>query len=203
MSQIREAIAMGCDEGTLLLYPEPDSLDASSCATIFSEWLRNQQYDVLMSSCCTADSQAIQIGILTATMLKIPAASYVHEIRPIEQQNTLWIKQQFEDYSQNLKIVLPCLLSVLPKRNQTFYMSVDGIAKAYSVQIPVVSVDEMLNQKGIARARELVKIRRYDTLDKKSRKKGRVLTVPVDESIDAIMELLVENHVLRNCQQLI
>ena len=164
-------------------------MHGSSCATIFSEWIKEQEYDVLI-----VDSDIIQIGILTAGMLKIPAVSYVYEIRPIEQQHTLWIRQQFEHYFQNLKIMSPCLLSVLPKQNQSFYMNVDGITKAYSIQIPVISVDKILQQKGI----KIIKTHQYNCTQKESRHLGRVLSVPVDKAINAILELLLENHILNN-----
>lgn len=202
ITQIREAMAMGCDEGTLLSYPAPQTLDGAACSSILAAFLQDCSYDVLMGSSYAVDSDAIQTGLLLAGKLGLPSASYVEEITPVFQPErgqeigSLTIRRQFEDGAYQLKLPIPCFISALPRPNQPFYMTAHGISRAYRAEIPVISVSDLLGQNGLPPAEQLVKIRIYDSCMKKPRERGRVLTVPTAEAVRAMMDLMIKNHIL-------
>jgi electron transfer flavoprotein beta subunit len=214
ITQIREAMAMGCDEGTLLSYPEPQTLDGAACSSILAAFLRNCSYDALISSSYAVDSDAIQTGLLLAGKLSLPSASYVEDITPVFQEGqehiqedqagspegakpvSLVVRRKFEDCVYKLKLPLPCLVSALPRPNQPFYMTAQGISRAYRSEIPVVSVSELLERSGLPPAEQFIKIHIHDSHMKKPRERGRVLTVPTAEAVQAMMDLMIKNHIL-------
>ena len=202
ITQIREAMAMGCDEGALLSCPAPQTLDGAACSSILAAFLKDCSYDVLMGSSYAVDSDAIQTALLLAGKLGLPSASYVEEISPVfapgngQEIGFLTVRRQFEDGACQLKLPIPCLISALPRPNQPFYMTAQGISRAYREKIPVISVSELLEQNGLPPAEPLVKIHILDSRMKKPRERGRVLTVPTAEAVQAMMDLMIKNHIL-------
>lgn len=197
MTQIREAMSLGCDGGVLLSVDEPDKLDAAACASVFAAYLDEQRYDAIVTSCYAIDSDAIQLGLILAGKLRLPFASYAEEIKPgPEGTETLWVKRKFEDCVYSLSIPMPCLVSALPKPNQPLYMTPMEISRAYRTEIPEISAEELLARKGLPSALKLARVRVLESAVHKPRNRGNILTVSTKEAVDAIMDTMMKHHIL-------
>ena len=69
-------------------------------------------------------------------------------------------------------------------------MTADGITRAYSMKIPVIEADKALCSGNPS----CLTLLRSDK--KKERHHGTVLTVPTEEAITAIMDIMHKNHII-------
>lgn len=212
LSQVREAISLGCDEGVLVCSEHADRLDAAACAKLLSavvspltesaDKAKPETFDVIFTSCYAADADAIQTGLLLAGLLGIPHASFISEVCP-EQINpsadeacVLLIKRQIEDRHQLLHIKTPCLISALPLLGKPIYATADGITRAYTADIKTVSDETLLPQFQVSCPEALLAIVRRRHFQKEARRKGTVLTVSTEEAVDAVLAKIREHHLL-------
>lgn len=217
---LREAVAMGCDDALLIRAGDsipPIQTDAPSsridapssqtgapsllpegfrcsdpafCASVLAAALRPLRFDIVFAGCYAVDADAIQIGFLLAERLHLPEAGYAEEIT-LTEETTVQVKRQFEDRVQLLELPLPCLISALPQPGKRIYPTAEGVTRAYSMNIPVLSVGELgLSEEPIA------SVRLFRSHAKKERKRGTVLTVPTEEAVTAILDTMIKNHIL-------
>ena len=66
----------------------------------------------------------------------------------------------------------------------------DGVTRAYAMEIPVIPACEDLN------AGEESFVTLLSSCRKKERKRGTVLTVPTEEAINAVMDIMHKNHII-------
>lgn len=69
-------------------------------------------------------------------------------------------------------------------------MTADGVTRAYAMEIPVIPACEALN------AGEESFVTLLSSCRKKERKRGTVLTVPTEEAISAVMDIMHKNHII-------
>lgn len=196
MTMIREALSLGCDAGVLLSCPETARLDAAASAGIFAAYMKQQKFDLIVTSCYAVDSDAIQTGLLLGAKLGLAAASYVEDMVGVENHSSLIVKRKVETGSCRLLLPLPCLVSALPKPNQPLYMTPMEIARAYRTEIPVVPVDTLLKEQGLPAATALTKVQVLSSAARKPRSRGHVLTVSTAEAVHAIMDTMLRSHIL-------
>lgn len=204
MTLIREALAMGCDEGALICTDHLAEPDAAACAQLLSaainEYCKSSQktFDVIFTGCYAADADAIQMGLLLAGSLALPHASFVSDAAP-ERSNegsALIVKRQMEDRLQIFSLKPPCLISALPLPNKPIYPTADGISRAYASDISVWKARELALQLPVSRAEDRSVLQKVKHYKKELRKKGTVLTVSTEQGVEAILAKIREHHLL-------
>lgn len=108
-----EALALGVDEAYLLsdrLFAGADVLSTSY--TIAHGILKIEgDYDLILCGKQTTDGDTAQVGPSVAEHLGLPHLSFVNEITEIKD-NSLVVKQDFQDYSLKIEVQYPCLITV-------------------------------------------------------------------------------------------
>ena len=197
MTLIREAIAMGCDSGALIECVPAETLDALTLAKLLMAAVSDEVYDIIYTGCYAADADAVQMGLLLAGLLHLPHASYVSHVWLEDRHpDSLYLKRQMEDRFQILRLSLPCLVSALPLPGKPIYSTVDGITKAYSSDINVISASKLLKRLHVEQYDALFKIKCCRHFVKDATKRGEILTVPADEAVEAIIEKIKSHHLL-------
>ena len=155
---VRREMAMGANNGLMLVDPVFEGSDGRGLATILKAAVEKGQYDLILCG-AQADDGAAQVGGMLAAMLDWPYASLVNMIEV--KDNTLRIGREIEGGNQEInEIALPCILSVQTGINEPRYVGIRGIRKVASVEIPVMnaaalSVDTAVVGRNGARVKRL------------------------------------------------
>jgi electron transfer flavoprotein beta subunit len=192
---LREAIAMGADNGILVTDRVLGGADTWATSTTIAGAIRNLDYDIIITGRQAIDGDTAQVGPQIAEHLGLPVISYAQEIKI--EDNAVVVKRQYDDGYHMLKAQMPCLITALSELNEPRYMTPGGIFDAVEADITVwgranlVDVDDSnLGLKGsptkIAKASDKVR-------------KGageKVVPDSPDEAVSYIVGKLKDKHVL-------
>ena len=193
---LREAIAMGADNGILVTDRVLGGADTWATSTTIAGAIRNiKDYDIIITGRQAIDGDTAQVGQQIAEHLGIPVISYAEGIE-VEGDSVI-VKRQYEDRHHMLKAKMPVLITALSELNEPRYMTPGGIFDACDAEITtwgranLVDVEDGdLGLKGsptkIAKASDKVR-------------KGageKVTPDSPDEAVDYIMDKLLTKHVI-------
>ena len=193
---LREAIAMGADNGILVTDRVLGGADTWATSTTIAGAIRNiKDYDIIITGRQAIDGDTAQVGPQIAEHLGIPVISYAEGIEV--DGDSVIVKRQYEDRHHMLKAKMPVLITALSELNDPRYMTPGGIFDAVDAEITtwgranLVDVEDGdLGLKGsptkIAKASDKVR-------------KGageKVTPDSPDEAVDYIMDKLLTKHVI-------
>ena len=193
---LREAIAMGADNGILVTDRVLGGADTWATSTTIAGAIRNiKDYDIIITGRQAIDGDTAQVGPQIAEHLGIPVISYAEGIEV--DGDSVIVKRQYEDRHHMLKAKMPVLITALSELNEPRYMTPGGIFDACDAEITtwgranLVDVEDGdLGLKGsptkIAKASDKVR-------------KGageKVTPDSPDEAVDYIMDKLLIKHVI-------
>ena len=193
---LREAIAMGADNGILVTDRVLGGADTRATSTTIAGAIRNiKDYDIIITGRQAIDGDTAQVGPQIAEHLGIPVISYAEGIEV--DGDSVIVKRQYEDRHHMLKAKMPVLITALSELNEPRYMTPGGIFDACDAEITtwgranLVDVEDGdLGLKGsptkIAKASDKVR-------------KGageKVTPDSPDEAVDYIMDKLLTKHVI-------
>ena len=193
---LREAIAMGADNGILVTDRVLGGADTWATSTTIAGAIRNiKDYDIIITGRQAIDGDTAQVGPQIAEHLGIPVISYAEGIEV--DGDSVIVKRQYEDRHHMLKAKMPVLITALLELNEPRYMTPGGIFDACDAEITtwgranLVDVEDGdLGLKGsptkIAKASDKVR-------------KGageKVTPDSPDEAVDYIMDKLLTKHVI-------
>ena len=193
---LREAIAMGADNGILVTDRVLGGADTWATSTTIAGAIRNiKDYDIIITGRQAIDGDTAQVGPQIAEHLGIPVISYAEGIEV--DGDSVIVKRQYEDRHHMLKAKMPVLITALSELNEPRYMTPGGIFGACDAEITtwgranLVDVEDGdLGLKGsptkIAKASDKVR-------------KGageKVAPDSPDEAVDYIMDKLLTKHVI-------
>ncbi len=193
---LREAIAMGADNGILVTDRVLGGADTWATSTTIAGAIRNiKDYDIIITGRQAIDGDTAQVGPQIAEHLGIPVISYAEGIEV--DGDSVIVKRQYEDRHHMLKAKMPVLITALSELNEPRYMTPGGIFDACDAEITtwgranLVDVEDGdLGLKGsptkIAKASDKVR-------------KGageKVTPDSPDEAVDYIMDKLLTKHVI-------
>lgn len=140
---LREAIAMGCDDGILITGKEFKGSDTWATSFVLSNAIRKVgSYDLVLAGERATDGDTGQVGPGIASFLGIPLATYTSKIVEIAGSSII-VERLVEDGYETLKMPLPCLLTVVKEISYPRLPTLRGKQKAKKVEIPVWSADDM------------------------------------------------------------
>ena len=193
---LREAIAMGADNGILVTDRVLGGADTWATSTTIAGAIRNiKDYDIIITGRQAIDGDTAQVGPQIAEHLGIPVISYAEGIEV--DGDSVIVKRQYEDRHHMLKAKMPVLITALSELNEPRYMTPGGIFDACDAEITtwgranLVDVEDGdLGLKGsptkIAKASDKVR-------------KGageKVTPDSPDEAVDYIKDKLLTKHVI-------
>lgn len=193
---LREALAMGADDAYLLSAREFGGSDTYATATIIAAALKKIGFDLVITGRQAIDGDTAQVGPQIAEQLGVPQVSYVEELSV--GADSLIVKRQFEDHAHILKVHLPCLITALSELNEPRYMHVGSIVDAYEKAITVWGFDDLkdaLNPAWIGLKGSPTNV--FQSFGKQPKGAGTMLTgLSADEAVAAIMEKLIQRHII-------
>ena len=141
-SALREALAMGADEGILLsdkVFAGSDTIATSYVLAKAIEKIKN--YDLIICGRQAIDGDTAQIGPQIAELLNLPQITYVQKITINEK--SLTAERALEDGYELIEAQLPLLLTVVKEINKARYPALKGINESFKKNMSVWSAKDI------------------------------------------------------------
>lgn len=194
---IREALAMGCDDGVLISGREFGGSDTLATSTIIAAGIKTLDYDLIITGRQAIDGDTAQVGPQIAEHLGLPQVSYAEGIE-VENEHSLIVKRQFEDRYQRVRIKTPCVITALTELAEPRYMTVGGTIDAYAKEIKVLGFEELkdkLNPEHIGLKGSPTNV--VKSFTKQAKGAGTVLKdASAEEAVQAIIAKLEEKYII-------
>ncbi len=188
---LRRALAMGCDDAFHLSDDAFEGSDGWGIAQILAATLNGKSFDLLLFGTVSADEGAGQVGGFVAGMMDLPLVSLATALDV--DGNKATVRHEVENGLERvLEVDLPAVVTVQTGIYEPRYVSIRGIRKVSSVEIPVQGVSDLgleASQVGAGGAR--VKL---EELSLPPQGQGaQILEGSDGEMIDKLIDLLQEN----------
>ncbi|MDY4080629.1 MAG: electron transfer flavoprotein subunit beta/FixA family protein [Candidatus Metalachnospira sp.] len=194
---IREALAMGCDDGILISGREFGGSDTLATSTIIAAGIKTLDYDLIITGRQAIDGDTAQVGPQIAEHLGLPQVSYAEDIQ-VESENSIIVRRQFEDRYQKIRIKTPCVITALSELAEPRSMSVGGPIDAYAQEIKVlgcVELKDKLNPEHIGLKGSPTNV--VQSFTKQAKGAGTVLkNASAEEAVQAIIAKLEEKYII-------
>ena len=114
---LREAIAMGADEGYMLTGPEFENSDAHATAAALAMGIKKiGQFDVILCGETSEDQYSFQVGPRTAEILNLPQMTYA--VKVTIQDGKIVAERSLEDSYETVESKLPVFITVSREINE-------------------------------------------------------------------------------------
>ena len=193
---LREAMAMGADNGILVTDRVLGGADTWATSTTIAGAIRNiKDYDIIITGRQAIDGDTAQVGPQIAEHLGIPVISYAEGIEV--DGDSVIVKRQYEDRHHMLKAKMPVLITALSELNEPRYMTPGGIFDACDAEITTWGRADLVdvNDGDLGLKGSPTKIAKAS--DKVRKGAGEKVTPDSpDEAVDYIMDKLLTKHVI-------
>ena len=136
--ELKEAIAMGCDDAVLLSDRAFAGSDTWATAYTLAKAIEKiGAFDLVLCGKQAMDGDTGQVGPGIANQLGIPQLTYVFRIGEIDlEESSITVERLLEEGREVVCAPLPVLLTVVKDINQPRYPTFRGIRKARRMEIP-------------------------------------------------------------------
>ena len=132
---VKQAVAMGADEGILLKDPGFEDSDTYATAYILAEAIKKiSAFDLILCGRQAADWDVGQVGVGVAELLEIPCVSIAQKIEVSDGR--VMVERLVEGGYDVMEVTLPALITVSNEINKPRYPTLRGIMAAGKKQIP-------------------------------------------------------------------
>jgi len=138
---VREAIAMGCDNGVLISGREFAGSDTWATAYTLAGAARALgPFDLIFCGERATDGETGQVGPMVGAMMQIPILTYVSRIE-LQDADTLFAHRAIEGGHEVVRCPLPALASVVKEINEPRLPTLAGKIRARHTEIPVLAAE--------------------------------------------------------------
>ncbi|MDQ7772830.1 MAG: electron transfer flavoprotein subunit beta/FixA family protein [Elusimicrobiales bacterium] len=132
---LRDAIALGCDEGVLVSDRKFAGSDTWATSYTLSAAIEKLgDYGVIVCGKQASDGDTAQVGPGISAHLDIPQVTYVRKIREINEKTAV-VERMTEEGFDVVETPLPCLFTVVKEINTPRMPSIKGMMRARSAKI--------------------------------------------------------------------
>lgn len=195
---IREALAMGADEGILVSDRAFGGADTWATSCTITAALQHLDFDLIICGRQAIDGDTAQVGPQIAEHIGVPQVSYVQELELDDDKKGITVKRQFEDRYHTINIKFPCLITAIAELAEPRYMTIGKVFEAYQKEIRVWGLEDIkdkLDMANIGLKGSPTKVRK--SFPKQGKGKGVLLTdLTADEAAQAIVAKLQEKYII-------
>jgi electron transfer flavoprotein beta subunit len=187
---LREAIAMGADEGVLLSDRAFAGSDTWATSFTLAKAISKLGADVILCGKQAIDGDTAQVGPETAEFLNIPHISYVRKIEDVAN-GSIRIQRLMDEGYDVIESALPVLLTVVRELNEPRLPSLKGKMAAKKAVIQTWGHSDImadLNDLGMKGSPTQVK----NIFSPEARANRKLLQGTPEEQVDALMQELRE-----------
>ena len=192
---LRDAIAMGADEGWLATDRVFGGADTWATSLTLARCIEKMgPYDLIICGLKTTDGDTGQTGPEMAEHLDIPHVCYVSEIKELKDRK-LTLRRNLDEGVETLEAKLPLLLSVGKDINQPRLATLRGRLKAKKAEIrEITNKDLSLDPKTIGLDGSYTRV--VKIFEPTVHEAGEIVEGTVDELVEAVYNKLQECKVI-------
>lgn len=143
---IREAFAMGADDGALLSDRRFGGADVLATSYAISQGIRSLgKFDLILCGKQTTDGDTAQVGPEISEYLDIPSVADVTKINEVTKES-ITVEMDLPEALEVMKVQFPCLLTVEKDIYQPRLPSYVKQKAAKGREIPIYTLDQMEDQ---------------------------------------------------------
>ncbi|MBM3211656.1 electron transfer flavoprotein subunit beta/FixA family protein [Candidatus Poribacteria bacterium] len=195
---LREAMAMGCDEGVLISDRAFAGSDTWATSYTLAQTIKKLgHFDMVITGVRATDGDTAQVGPGISAFLDLPLSTYTSSIKEITE-NTIVVERLLETGYETLKLPLPCLLTVIREIGYPRLPTLRGKQRARSREISIFGpkdIDADSSLIGINGSPvKVVKITRPRVA-----RNGRIIDVGkagINQAISELIEFLVNKNLV-------
>jgi len=185
---LREAIAMGSDEGVLLSDRAFAGSDTWATSFTLSKAITKLGADIILCGKQAIDGDTAQVGPETAEFLNIPHISYVRKIEDVAS-GSIRVQRLMDEGYDVVESALPVLLTVVRELNEPRLPSLKGKMAAKKAVIQIWGqADIMADAEDIGLKGSPTQVKNVFAPEPRSDRK--ILQGTPDEQVDALMQEL-------------
>ncbi|HHV58909.1 MAG TPA: electron transfer flavoprotein subunit beta/FixA family protein [Clostridiaceae bacterium] len=140
---LKEAIAMGCDEGVLITDRKFAGSDTWSTAYILSAAIKKiGNYDIVLAGERATDGDTGQVGPNIAACLDLPLGTYISRIDKTDCDKII-VERLLEEGYEKLEMPLPALLTVVKEISFPRLPTLRGKQRAKKTELIVFSAENL------------------------------------------------------------
>ena len=183
--ELRTALAMGADKAVLInIEDDVEDGDQYTTAKILSEYLKEQDVDLIIGGNVAIDGGSGQVGPRVAGLLDIPYVTTVTKLE-INGENVT-VTRDVEGDSEIIETSLPLLITAQQGLNEPRYPSLPGIMKAKKKPLEELELDDLdLEEDDVEAKTKAIEI--YLPPQKEA---GKVLQGEVPDQVKELVQLL-------------
>lgn len=190
---LKEAIAMGCDDGVLITDRAFAGADTWSTAYVLAEAIKEiGGYDLILCGERATDGDTGQVGPNIAAALDLPLATYVSEIEsanPVSGEMLVWRMTEY-GYEQ-LQLPLPAMLTVVKEISFPRLPTLRGKQRARALEIKVYNAGNLqVEKEKIGLKGSPTRVIKIET--PKVTRGGTILKPADDQGLEEAVDKLVE-----------
>ncbi len=136
-TSLRDAIAMGADEGVLLSDRAFAGSDTWATSYTLAKAIEKLGADIIFCGKQAIDGDTAQVGPETAEFLNIPHVSYIRKIEEVTDKS-IRVQRLMDEGYDVVESSLPVLLTVVKELNEPRMSSLKGKMKAKKAEIKVM-----------------------------------------------------------------
>ncbi|MBN2334670.1 electron transfer flavoprotein subunit beta/FixA family protein [Candidatus Bathyarchaeota archaeon] len=192
---LRDAIAMGADEGWLATDRAFAGADTWATSLTLAKCVeRMGEYDLIICGLKTTDGDTGQTGPEMAEHMDIPHVCYVSEIKEIGDGKVV-LRRNMDDGVETLEAPLPLLVSVGKDINQPRLATLRGRLKAKKAEIKEITNKDLgLNPKEIGLDGSFTRV--VKVFEPEVHEAGEMVEGTPEELAEAILQKLMECKVI-------
>jgi len=134
---VREAIAMGCDDGFLISGKEFAGADTWATAYTLAKGITALgEFDIVLCGERATDGETGQVGPMVGTFLDFPVLTYVSAIECINDGEIV-VRRAIEGGDELVQANMPVLVSVVKEINEPRLPTLAGKIRARLAEVPV------------------------------------------------------------------
>jgi len=195
---LREALAMGADEGILLCDFKFAGSDTWATANALKAGIKQiGKYDLILCGRQAIDGDTAQVGPQLAEALQIPQITYAQKIE-IDKINNKKVKveREMEDGYEIIESSLPVLVTCTHSINHPRYPSLNGIENSFKAEIKkwtAADINAVDSEIGINSSPTKVK----KTFSPQAKGQGVILNGSIKEMAHELIEKLKEKEIIQ------
>lgn len=144
MAVIRRAIGMGVDEGFHILAEEGGLQTPFVVASCIAAWAAERAYDLILAGVMAEDDMEGQVGQWVASILDMPCATSVIQVRILEGGAGADVEREIEGgLRHSVALSFPCLLTLQSGINRPRYPSLSNVLRARKQVIHAVAMSAL------------------------------------------------------------
>lgn len=188
---LREALAMGADEGILLTDRAFAGADTWATSLALGKALEKIGYDLIFAGRQAIDGDTAQVGPEIGEHLGIPQVTYVERVEV--KGDELKVRRSLEDGYETIRVKVPCILTAVKELNKPRYMNMYDIFTCYSKEIKIMTADELdVDKFELGLSGSPTKVKKSFTKGPKGQ--GEKFELPTFEAAQLVANKLKEKH---------